>query len=71
MSIPNELWEPTRWGVDPRADRLRELLLAEGLDEQLATGFALAIGTRARAKSYELRETLEDFSRWANTHTHP
>lgn len=70
MSTPNELWEPTRWGLDPREDRLRQLLLGEGIDEPLAEGFARAMGDSERHRRFHRRELLEEFAAWANTHTH-
>lgn len=66
----NELWEPARWGLDPREDRLRQLLLGEGVDEPLAEGFARALGDSERHRRFHRRELLEEFAEWANTHTH-
>lgn len=75
--IPNpagsatEKWQPTRWGVDSRTERLRQLLLSEGVEEGLALGFSLAMRELMQVRTYERRELLEEFSRWANAHTHP
>lgn len=66
----NEKWQPTRWGLDTRIDRLRQLLLKEKVDENLANGFAMAMANRMQYRVHERRELLEEFSRWANTHTH-
>lgn len=76
IEIPNpagsatEKWQPTRWGVDSRTERLRQLLLSEGVEEGLALGFSLAMRELMQIRTYERRELLEEFSRWANTHTH-
>lgn len=76
MQVPNpsgsttEKWQPSRWGVDPRTERLRQLLLSEGVEDGLALGFAMAMTEAMQYRTFDRRELLEEFSRWANTHTH-